>query len=366
MKLSVNPPYLNKFPSVAFPDTKVFQGTFLRENNSSIGDTDFDGRTAFRVGGFPPLSGHARELIGFEPRFHRDSMRGILRSRFTAVGAEPVQVGANSLTDFLSIKSGLEVADFAAKNGFLGLYETLQVWRNAEYVDRVFGEPVDSWLYHVDKLKTLNTLLQQYRKGISPKTLSKRIDAILNRSVSGCSGQLRYSPHHDANDRVVEDPVISDLKTNGNQGCWRFCKFSIEQVLLKTVVVYDFTEGSMRFSSNCCLGFLYMQLALQHGVMLGSNKNAYAICRWCRAQIQLGTRGPTPSFCRACLNARSNYSEAEAYQRRIEIGARTEKLSGESNVADLISEYTSIYGDVEGIARAERALMAGLSSINRA
>ncbi len=341
----------------------VQSGQFLREHDKKDYPFEFDGRTAVRPGGVVPLSGSPNGIVGLDPSLLRDNGPGILRSRFTALHSRASQVSSASLKEFLSVSSKEDVEKFARLNGFLGLYPTLQIWRQAGGKGRVAGEPLDSWLWHVDRLRTLETLLSFERGALTPRNLQRRLKAIVEGSTKGCLGPTRYAPIIEANDLKNDDPIWIGLAKGDPLACREFAYSVIERVLSQTLVVTDVREPQLKVAPNCCLGFLYLQLALQSGLLNSLPEPSFVLCRWCNAPVSRGKRGPAPTYCTKCLNARRNYCELEAFERRSAARRDRERSVSQSSVGKLISGYADRFGEEEGMQRAATALKNGLPTV---
>jgi hypothetical protein len=367
LKPSVNPVYLETFPSVVPGRVALHRATFLRENPSKSLRAEFDGRTPLRSGGSVALTGTASEVIGFNASILGKGGPGIIRSRFTALDAEPGQVAASALKAFLKISSAEDAVNFAQQSGFLGLYPELAIWRAAGGSNRIAGEPVDSWLWQVDRMRTLKSLLALEHQTVSFAALKKKLKGITEGSAKGCNGKIRYDPLHDVNDLGREDPGYVALREKGVSGCKGFAAGVIGYVLRETLVVTDIKDRQVMLTANCCLGYLYLQLALEFNLLLQSrDQSPIVLCRMCNSPTPRGGRGPAPLYCKKCKHARQNYPEAEAFERRQQEMKAIEFSAQRSAISNLISEYVDVYDEQEGFRRAEVALREGLSrSIKR-
>jgi hypothetical protein len=353
--------YLETFPSVVSGQVALHRAPFLRENPSKSFRAEFDGRTPLRSGGSVALTGTASEVIGFNASILRSGGPGILRSRFTALDAEPGQVAESALKAFLKISSAEDAVNFARQNGFLGLYPELVLWRTAGGVNLIAGEPVDSWLWQVDRMRTLKSLLALEHQTVSFAALKKKIKGITEGRAKGCNGKIRYDPLHDVNDLGREDSSYVALLEKGVSGCKDFAAGVIGYVLRETLVVTDIKDRQVMLTTNCCLGYLYLQLALEFNLLHSRDQSQSVLCRMCNSPTPRGGRGPAPLYCKKCKHARQNYPEAQAFERRQQVMKTIEYSAQRSAISNLISEYIELYDEQEGFRRAEIALRQGLS-----
>lgn len=338
----------------------LHQATFLRDSHPLDLRREYDGRSPVRRGGPSAMTGSVSELIGFDASLITSSGPGTIRSKFRAIDSHAGQVAKGAINDFLEIRSIKDLESFAQSNGLLGLYPTVQTWRVAGETRRFAGEPVDSWLWQIDRLRTLLLLVKLESDVASPRTLKKRLFQIWNGSVRGCIGKSRYIPLHESNDLRGDDPILDLLRHKGPAGCREFASLVVGDVLRNSLVVMEIRRGEVKLATDCLLGFLYLQFAQQHDLLSAGDQPGFTLCRWCNEQIYRKSRGPSPIYCKKCLHARQNYPEAEAFRRRQEAMKDRELRVRRSTTRELVNKYVELFGEEEGMKRVENALKKGL------
>ena len=133
-------------------------------------------------------------------------------------------------------------------------------------------------------------------------------------SARGCVGKSRYIPLHESNDLGEDDPIFHLLRGKGPTGCREFASVVVGDVLRNSLVVTEIQKGQVKLATDCLLGFLYLQFAIQHDLLSGGDQPGFTLCRWCNEEIVRKARGPSPIYCKKCLHARQNYPETEAFR----------------------------------------------------
>lgn len=351
---------MDSFPSVLSGQLKLIAGPLVPERAGREQMYDLDGRCAVHFCGTAALAGFASQIIGIEAKNITSSGPGILRSKYSGIDTWPGQVTGFALHAFLKVSSSGSLERFVKKSGLLGLYPTLVFWSAPGTKGRFAGEPVDSCLWHVDRLRTLDTLLKIEKNALSSRSLKTKVAKILDGTARRCSGRTTYLPIHETNDLGEEDPLLACLKEPSERGCKEFAWKVIEHVLRQTLVPAELAHGRLMLASNCLLGFLYLQLARRHELLTQPAMQETHFCRMCNALVTRGRRGPAPLFCRQCLNARRNYPHSEAALRRRAAMAERERAFHHSPVQELVNRYYEVYSEDEAGKRLISVLESGL------